>query len=1241
MTTRRNVLLLLGLLAVPGLVASMAIIHGSDAPGDSSGEDDLAVPPETNRAILGSSLLRGTPSWSIVATDLTELGAAVGSAGDVNRDGYDDIIVGAPRSDRAFVYHGSSAGPSFAPDWLIQVDHSRLGHSLGTAGDVNGDGYDDVIVGAPLFDSLYVDQGRAYVYLGGPAGLSHPWAWTADGTQLRERFGWSVGAAGDVNGDGFDDVIVGACFAEVGMVNGGLAQVFLGSATGPEPTPVWSFAGNDPDGCLGDAVGTAGDVNGDGFDDIVVGESGYSGDHSAEGRALVFHGSPAGPSTSPDWTVESDQDNAGLGSGVGTAGDVNDDGFDDVLVGASKFTNGELNEGAAWVYLGSSGGLSSNPHWSVEGDLANLNFGGTGGGVGDVDRDGLVDLLVGGSILDSSDPVRARLYLGTSGGLETTSVWEALDPSSANRVGGALAFAGDVNGDRHADIIVGQENYDGKGAVFVYFGGECVDADVDGLCREDDCDDANPYCTTDCTDADDDGYCVTSDCDDSNSSCTSDCTDADDDGYCVNGDCSDTNPNCTTDCTDADDDGWCITTDCDESRPFCTMDCTDSDGDGYCVTNDCDDTTPTCSWQCGDNDADGVLDCSDNCPQIANPDQGNLDGDGWGDACDPCPPIPGAGVDTDGDGSCDDASVCPSNLSGAISIGEVAAYEVSRDGLRTVYSADATGSYELYSVPTTGGSPIRLHDDLVPGTNVGWWAIAGETGGVVVEANQQTGGSDLYSVPLLGGATTSLMASQEMSWESDTLHMMADGFHVIADCGGPATATTWGLCKIPTQGPETVDYLVQNWPNDWVSISNLAYDPSGRSVAYTLRDSSPDGFHALVRKMLHGPGSGFWEQSLSATGFVFSDEGNWVLLELDMPWAVAGLAVSRLDLSPRAVGPPDWYGNLLGFDITPVPVGGAERVLAVYDADDPLDEGLIQLPVYGGTELRLTTDLPSEFEISSDGERVVYLDAAVIRSVPVLGGSPPVDLNPSGDVEEFLLSPDGAWVVYRADQDTPGVLELYAVPTEGGSPVKLNGSLVAGGQVSTTYLVTPDSSTVVYRADQQQAGRPELFAVPITGGVPRKLNGELPPGGSVAEDVTVTADSGLVLYRADESQQAHFELYLAALETDGDAVLTSCDCAPLNDQLWALPGEVAQLRLTHAGGVGGTTTLSWSVPPTPGGTLVHYDVLRGEAPDDSSVFETVAAGESGTSTTDDDDPSPVYYYLVRATNDCGDGPLGR
>jgi hypothetical protein len=154
--------------------------------------------------------------------------------------------------------------------------------------------------------------------------------------------------AGDVNGDGYDDIIAGA--PEVG--NAGRAVAYLGSAAGLSNSPDW-IADGDQDGALfGEPVATAGDVNGDGFDDIVVGAWRYDHDEGTEGRAYVYLGSATGLSSSPDWIVEGNQAIALLGISAGTAGDVNGDGLDEVIVGAPGLSHGQEGEGIAMLYYG-------------------------------------------------------------------------------------------------------------------------------------------------------------------------------------------------------------------------------------------------------------------------------------------------------------------------------------------------------------------------------------------------------------------------------------------------------------------------------------------------------------------------------------------------------------------------------------------------------------------------------------------------------------------------------------------------------------------------------------------------------------------------------------------------------------------------------------------------------------------------------------------------------------------------
>ena len=275
------------------------------------------------------------------------------------------------REGVAAVFLGSAAGIDFVyvfqADTLITWPQGPLDEhvpsSVAGAGDVNGDGYDDVIVGAPEF---HLDGGStsgvAMVFHGSASGIASrnfgDTLLTVDDYYYKAGFGESVSGAGDVNGDGYDDVIVGA--PRLGI---GAAFVYLGSASGipdslsyesPTAIPIES---DQPDASdFGWSVAGAGDVNGDGHDDVIVGAPYYDAGQQDEGAAFVFLGNETGISTRTTGSayarLESDQSFAYLGVGVAGAGDVNGDGLDDVITTSWAYDAGEANEGAAFVYLG-------------------------------------------------------------------------------------------------------------------------------------------------------------------------------------------------------------------------------------------------------------------------------------------------------------------------------------------------------------------------------------------------------------------------------------------------------------------------------------------------------------------------------------------------------------------------------------------------------------------------------------------------------------------------------------------------------------------------------------------------------------------------------------------------------------------------------------------------------------------------------------------------------------------------
>jgi hypothetical protein len=447
-------------------------------------------------AYYGSpSGLPATPSWS-VASDTTDsfLGHVAAPAGDVNGDGYADVIVTAYLSSgaltfqgRAFVYHGSASGLATTPARVLQVGSANafFGSSAGTAGDVNGDGYDDVIVGA----FGYNGHGGAFVYYGSPTGVPANPSWFTESIQSGAGLGAAVSTAGDVNGDGFADVIIGADGWTNGQTQEGKAQVHLGSSTGLVAAAAWTVESNQAIAHFGCAVATAGDTNGDGYADVIVGAEGFTAGQTSEGRAFVFRGGASGLALTASWTAESDQANAFFGHAVAPAGDVNQDGFADVIVGANRFDDGQTDEGRAYVYYGSPVGPTT-PRWFASSDVASSDFGGSVGTAGDVDGDGYPEILVGAKWYTNGEAQEgaAYLYRGSGDGSSLFPEWGQESNQALANYGSVVGSAGDVNGDGYSDLLIAAQGYDNvqfdEGRAFVHYGSSAGPSFIENFTTE-------------------------------------------------------------------------------------------------------------------------------------------------------------------------------------------------------------------------------------------------------------------------------------------------------------------------------------------------------------------------------------------------------------------------------------------------------------------------------------------------------------------------------------------------------------------------------------------------------------------------------------------------------------------------------------------------------------------------------------------------------------------------------------
>jgi len=424
-------------------------------------------------------------SWQYESNnEKAELGRSVSTAGDINGDGFSDVIIGAPKYSNgqteeggAFIFYGSASGLGNVPV-ILESDQasSNFGCSVSTAGDVDKDGYSDIIIGAYTYQDTLSEEGMAFVYSGKDDGIATSASWSKSGGQAGAHFGYSVCFAGDVNNDDYSDIIVGARYYNNGSDKQGMAYVYFGGASGLAASPAWSDPGDTKNDYQGWSVSTAGDVNGDGYADVIVGAPGYDKGETAEGAALVFYGKQTGLSASPNVTLEPNWANANFGTSVFTAGDMNGDGYGDVIVGAFFYSNEQDYEGIAYVYLGSKLGLLSLPDWVVESGQVGANYGQSVATAGDVNGDGYSDIIVGAPNYDSPEDNEGKcfLYYGEPKSLSKGYAWEVVGSQADTELGTTMAGAGDVNGDGYADIIIGAPYFDNgetnEGRVFIYHG---------------------------------------------------------------------------------------------------------------------------------------------------------------------------------------------------------------------------------------------------------------------------------------------------------------------------------------------------------------------------------------------------------------------------------------------------------------------------------------------------------------------------------------------------------------------------------------------------------------------------------------------------------------------------------------------------------------------------------------------------------------------------------------------------
>jgi len=447
-------------------------------------------------------------------------GYSVSAVGDINGDGLADLVIGASQADpdattnagTTYVIFGSQTGPAgrnlesvngsdgFALTGVGTSDFS--GSSIAGAGDFNGDGIDDLIVGASQADNSGPDSGSAYIVFGRSDGfpatldlgsLDGTNGFRLDGEAAGDRFGVAVDGADDVNGDGFDDVIIGAhVAAPEGQDRAGASYVIFGSADASASASVADLNGNRgfriigaaPGDLSGRAVAGAGDFNGDGFNDLIIGALGAEPTGSYSGSAFVVLGRSQFPASidlaaadgANSFRLDGEASGNFAGRSVASAGDVNDDGFDDVIIGAPLA--GPSQAGRAYLVFGSGGpfaavrqlaGLNGTTGSTLNGAVSREFAGFAVNGGGDVNGDGIDDLVVGAYAASTNGASSGSAYVvfGRGAGFPNNINLADLDGLTGFRLNGASAndlagravdIVGDPNADGISDLIIAAPN---------------------------------------------------------------------------------------------------------------------------------------------------------------------------------------------------------------------------------------------------------------------------------------------------------------------------------------------------------------------------------------------------------------------------------------------------------------------------------------------------------------------------------------------------------------------------------------------------------------------------------------------------------------------------------------------------------------------------------------------------------------------------------------------------------------